>query len=80
MNDAETGEHLYLDTADKKFRARFADVVRRRDEALGATFRRAGVDALELSTEEDLVRSIVRFASLRKLRGARQRAHSAKVA
>ena len=29
---------------------------------------------IELSTEEDLVRSVVRFASMRKLRRARQRA------
>lgn len=80
MNDAETGEHLYVDTADKKFRKRFADVVKRRDEALGVAFRRAGVDALELSTEEDLVRSIVRFAAMRRLRGSRQRAQSGRVA
>jgi uncharacterized protein (DUF58 family) len=74
MNDAETGEHLYVDTADKRFRRRFAEVVRRRDEALGAAFRRVGVDALELSTEEDLVRSIVRFAAMRRLRRSKQRA------
>ena len=74
MNDAETGEHLYVDTADKKFRRRFAEVVQRREEALGAVFRRSGVDALELSTEEDLVRSIVRFAAMRRLRRSRQRA------
>jgi len=68
MNDAETGEHLWVDTSDGKFRKRFDDVVRRREEALAATFRRAGVETLELSTEEDLVRSIVRFAQRRKLR------------
>ena len=66
MNDAETGEHLWVDTSDRRFRKRFADVVQRRDAALGAAFRKAGVDALELSTEEDLVRSIVRFAARRK--------------
>jgi hypothetical protein len=32
------------------------------------------LDTLELSTEEDLVRSFVRFAATRKLRRARQRA------
>jgi hypothetical protein len=68
MNDAETGEHLWVDTSDGKFRKRFDDVVRRREEALGAAFRRASVETLELSTEEDLVRSIVRFAQRRKLR------------
>jgi len=74
MTDAETGEHLFVDTSDKRFRARFAEAVRRREAALAAAFRRSGVEALELSTEDDLVRSIMRFAARRKLRTARQRA------
>jgi uncharacterized protein (DUF58 family) len=73
MNDAETGEHLWVDTSDRGFRRRFAEVVGRREAALAGAFRRAGVDALELSTEEDLVRSITAFAARRKLR-RRQRA------
>ncbi len=78
MNDAETGEHLWVDTSDRRFRRRFEEVVRRREEMLASTFQRAGVEALELSTEEDLVRSIVRFAQRRKLR--RARTHAGKVA
>jgi uncharacterized protein (DUF58 family) len=74
MADAETGEALQVDTHDARFRKRFAEAVERRELALGATFRRAGVDALELSTEEDLVRTVVRFAATRKLRQARRRA------
>jgi uncharacterized protein (DUF58 family) len=49
LEDAETGEQLYVDTHDKKFK-------------------HAGVDVLSLSTEDDLVRSIVRFATLRQQR------------
>ena len=74
MNDAETGEHLWVDTSDRRFRKRFEDVVRRREEMLATTFRRAGVDVLELDTEMDLVRSVVRFAQMRKQRRARLRA------
>jgi uncharacterized protein (DUF58 family) len=74
MVDSETGEALQVDTHDARFRKRFAEAVERRELALGATFRRAGVDALELSTEEDLVRTVVRFAATRKLRQARRRA------
>lgn len=73
MNDAETGEHLWVDTSDRRFRGRFADAVARRDAALAAAFARSGVDVLELSTEEDLVRSIVRFAAMRKARRSRTR-------
>ncbi len=73
MTDAETGEQLFIDTSDPRFRARFAGIARRREEQLLATFRRAQVDVLTLSTEDDIVTGIVRFAARRKLaRGARQ--------
>lgn len=74
MNDSETGEHVWVDTSDRGFRARFAAAVLRRDEALAGIFQRSGVESLELSTEDDMVRSILRFAAKRKLRTARQRA------
>lgn len=78
MQDAETGEQLYVDTHDPKFRVRFAEVVRQRETALASTFRRAGVEAWSLSTEDDLVRAIVRFAAIRKqLHRARGAAESA---
>jgi uncharacterized protein (DUF58 family) len=68
MEDAETGAQLYVDTHDRKFRQRFEDAAQRREANLQLAFRRAGVDALALSTEEDLVRAIVRFAALRRQR------------
>ena len=71
MEDAETGEQIYVDTQDKKFRERFQEAARRREAELNAVFRRVGIDLLPLSTEEDLVRGIVRFAALREQRKAR---------
>ncbi len=68
MEDAETGEQLYVDTHDRGFRQRFESAARQREALLNEAFKRAGVDALSLSTEEDLVRAIVRFATLRKQR------------
>ena len=68
MEDAETGEQLYVDTHDRRFRAEFVEAARRREAALNAAFKQAGVDVLSLSTEEDLVRAIVRFAALRQQR------------
>jgi uncharacterized protein (DUF58 family) len=68
MEDAETGEQMYVDTHDRKFRARFAEAAQRREAGLRAAFKRAGTDMLSLSTEEDLVRAIVRFAELRRQR------------
>jgi uncharacterized protein (DUF58 family) len=66
MEDAETGEQLYVDTHDKKFRQRFEEAARQREAELTETFKRAGVDALPLSTEEDLIRAIIRFATIRR--------------
>jgi uncharacterized protein (DUF58 family) len=66
MEDAETGEQLYVDTHDPRFRAQFAALARSREEELNAAFRRAGVEPWTLSTREDLVRAITRYASLRK--------------
>ena len=68
MEDAETGEQLYVDTHDKKFRQRFQAAAQEREAGLSEAFKRSGVVALPLSTEEDLVRAIVRFAALRKQR------------
>jgi uncharacterized protein (DUF58 family) len=68
MEDAETGEHLYVDTHDRTFRRRFAAAAAQREAALATAFKRAGVDVLPLSTEDDLVRAIVRFATLRQQR------------
>ena len=68
MEDAETGEQLYVDTHDRRFRQRFQDAARQRELALEQTFKRLGVDVLPLSTGEDLVRAIVRFAALRQQR------------
>jgi uncharacterized protein (DUF58 family) len=68
MQDAETGEQLFVDTNDKGFRRRFAEAARRREAELRAAFRNAGVDALELATGDDLADAILRFADLRKQR------------
>jgi len=66
--DAETGEHLFVDTHDRGFRRRFAAAAERQELELRAAFRSAGVDALELSTDDDLVDTILRFADLRRRR------------
>jgi uncharacterized protein (DUF58 family) len=68
MQDAETGEQLFIDTHDRGFRRRFAELARRREAELRGAFRDAGVDALELATDDDLGDAILRFADLRKRR------------
>jgi uncharacterized protein (DUF58 family) len=68
FRDAETGETLLVDTHDPAFRRRFAAASARREARIRKAFTEAGVDCLELSTGDDLVDSIRRFADLRKRR------------
>ncbi|CAG0970148.1 hypothetical protein BURK1_01184 [Burkholderiales bacterium] len=68
VEDSETGEQLFVDTHDRGFRARFAAAAERREAVIRDAFAAAGVDTLELATDEDLVGAVVRFADLRKRR------------
>ena len=68
FQDAETGEQLFVDTHDGRFRKRFADASARREANIRGIFANAGVDALELSTDANLVDTVIRFADLRKRR------------
>ena len=71
MEDAETGEQLYVDTHDRQFRRRFQEAAAQREAVVNGAFARAGVEAVSLSTDEDLVRAIVRMATLRRRRRRR---------
>ena len=68
IRDAETGEQLLVDTHDAGFRRRFARIAAQREAELRQVLGRAGVDTLELSTDDDLADAIVRFTDLRKQR------------
>ncbi len=68
MQDAETGEQMLVDTHDRQFRKRFAQAAQRRETALRASLVEAGVDCLELATDDDLVDALMRFTVLRKRR------------
>ena len=68
LRDAETGEHLVVDTHDAGFRRRFARIAAQREAELREALAQAGVDTLELSTDDDLVEALVRFVDLRRRR------------
>ena len=68
MRDAETGEQILVDTHNAGFRKRFKAAAERREGELREGLARAGVDTLELATDDDLVDSILRFADLKKQR------------
>ena len=68
MQDSETGEQLYVDTHDKILRQRFHQAALERERQLTAALHHAGVDPMLLSTDEDLVAAVIRFAALRERR------------
>jgi uncharacterized protein (DUF58 family) len=68
LRDAESGEQLLVDTSSPKFRLRFSQIAAQREVALRQTLARAGVDTLELATDDDLVQAITRFTDMRKRR------------
>jgi uncharacterized protein (DUF58 family) len=68
LRDAETGEQVVVDTHDAGFRKRFARIAAQREAELRQALTRCGVDALELSTDAELVDAIVRFVDMRKRR------------
>jgi uncharacterized protein (DUF58 family) len=68
LRDAESGEQVLVDTHDAGFRRRFSRIAAQREADLRQALVMAGVDALELSTDGDLVDAVMRFTELRKRR------------
>jgi uncharacterized protein (DUF58 family) len=68
VEDAETGEQLFVDSSDPLFRQRYADLTRKAQDVLRSVVNRAGLDLFSLSTNEDLVPAILGMAALRKKR------------
>jgi uncharacterized protein (DUF58 family) len=68
VEDAETGEQIFLDSADPGFRQRLKAAADTRQGELTGLARQAGVDLFTVSTDEDLVRALARIAELRRRR------------
>ena len=68
VEDAETGEQIFVDTDDPVFRRRLQEVSAERQEELVTTARRAGTEIHRVSTDDDLVRALARISELRKRR------------
>jgi uncharacterized protein (DUF58 family) len=66
VEDAETGEQIFVDTSDPAFRARLAAASAEREEELAAAARRAGTELYAVGTDEDLVRALARISEIRR--------------
>ena len=68
LRDAETGAHAVVDTFDRQVRATFAGKAKARLEALRGKFRSASVDHVEIRTDADYMRPLVKFFRMRERR------------
>lgn len=68
VQDAETGEQIFVDTDDVGFQQRLRAAADERQAALTAGARSAGTDLFTVSTDEDLVRALFRISQLRRRR------------
>jgi uncharacterized protein (DUF58 family) len=77
VEDAETGEQLFIDAADPAFRERYAAIAEEQETALIEGLGRSGADIVELATDDDLLQALLRLSDLRRQRsrqGAPRRA------
>jgi uncharacterized protein (DUF58 family) len=68
LEDAETGEIVLVDTSSQRIRSEYERRGRDRTAELSSRFASMGVDQIAIRTDEDYVRSIVRFFAQREKR------------
>jgi len=70
LEDAETGEQIEINTADRGTRTRFSDLADEKAHELSRTLRRNNIDAITLRTSEDYLPALRSFFKLRERRAA----------
>lgn len=70
FEDPETGQQLTVDTGSRKLRERYRQAAQQQAEQIHADLVRCGVDELPISTETDLLPTLVRFLNARKYQRA----------
>ena len=70
LEDAETGDQIEINTADRGTRAQFSDLADETAHELSRTLRRNNIDAITLRTSEDYLPALRAFFKLRERRAA----------
>lgn len=68
VEDAETGEQLFIDASDPAFRERYAAIAEQQEAELMEGLARSGADVVELATDDDLLQALLRLSDLRRQR------------
>lgn len=59
LTDAETGEHIWVDTSDRAVREGYKKFAAEREKEMERVFKRTGVDVAAISADEDYVRALI---------------------
>jgi uncharacterized protein (DUF58 family) len=70
LEDPEDGTQLIVNTSDRRLRKRYRQAAAAQAEQLHAELASSGVDQFELSTDTDLLPTLVRFLHTRRMRRA----------
>ena len=68
LEDAETGEQLFIDAADPAYRERYAAIAEQQETELREALAHSGADTLEVATDDEVLGAMLRFADLRRQR------------
>jgi len=68
LEDAETGEQIEINTADRRTRGRFSELVDEHETDLSRTLRRNNIDAIALQTGRDYLPALRSFFKQRERR------------
>lgn len=71
VEDAETGEQLFIDTDDPAFCARYTELADQQQDRLVSTLGDCGADILELQPDDDVLGALLRVCDLRRHRARR---------
>jgi uncharacterized protein (DUF58 family) len=77
VEDAETGEQLFIDASDPAFRERYAAIAEQQEAELFEGLARSGADIVELATDDDLLQALLRLSDLRRQRARQKSARRA---
>lgn len=61
LKDAETGERIWVDTAESRVRAAYAENWQHNQQALDMLFKKTGTNSISIRTDEDYVKKLLRL-------------------